>query len=50
MDIILLVTGIIVVVEMCILVITRRYEKFKWCVISDGEVLSFDKKNNTVYV
>lgn len=43
-------TGIIVVVEMCSLAITRRYDKFKWCVISDGEVLSFDKKNNTVYV
>lgn len=28
MDIILLVTGIIVVVEMCILEITRRYDKF----------------------
>lgn len=50
MGIILLVTGIIVVVEMCSLVITRRYDKFKWCVISDGEVLSFDEKNNTVYV
>lgn len=50
MGIILLVTGIIVVVEMCILVITHRYNKFKWCVISDGEVLSFDEKNNTVYV
>lgn len=50
MDLILLVTGIIVVVEMCILAITRRYDKFKWCVISDGEVLSFDEKNNTVYV
>lgn len=50
MGIILLVTSIIVVVEMCILEITRRYDKFKWCVISDGEVLSFDEKNNTVYV
>lgn len=50
MGIILLVTGIIVVVEMCSLAITRRYDKFKWCVISDGEVLSFDEKNNTVYV